>query len=262
MRRAFVLLICFTAAFYPAIGQNTPKTPPATAADTLKLHTDDPPTVVDDNPRVLAMVHKGLDDSIVVAKIMASSWTFQLSDDQMLTLRKEGVSARVVAAMVDSSATTVARVTVDDQPVQMVTMGQAKTAGKLLNNLTGDLTPLKENAFLEGGTATTMASPMPEILVTVPKGDSIGNYILVRMNVKEDRRELEVGSGTNGSGARTGLGSNAAIRPIRVIYRGNNTYQLLPLKQLTDGQYMVYVVGSADEEKDIYGKGYDFGVLR
>ena len=263
MRRAFVLLICFTAAFYPAIGQNTPKTPPATAADTLKLHTDDPPTVVDDNPRVLAMVHKGLDDSIVVAKIMASSWTFQLSDDQMLTLRKEGVSARVVAAMVDSSATTVARVTVDDQPVQMVTMGQAKTAGKLLNNLTGDLTPLKENAFLEGGTATTMASPMPEILVTVPKGDSIGNYILVKMNRKDDdRRELGVGTGGGVGNGRTGLSSNSAIRPIRIITRGDNVYQILPLNQLKAGQYLIYVVGSPDERKNIYGRGYDFAVDR
>jgi len=25
---------------------------------------------------------------------------------------------------------------------------------------------------------------------------------------------------------------------------------------------MVYVVGSSDERKDIYGKGYDFAVLR
>jgi hypothetical protein len=141
-------------------------------------------------------------------------------------------------------------------------MGQAKSAGRIVNSLTGDLTPVKENAFLEGPAATISASPMPEITVHMPKGDSIGNYILVRMNVKEDRRELEVGSGTGQASGRTGLGSNAAIRPIRVIYRGNNTYQLLPLKQLTDGQYMVYVVGSSDERKDIYGKGYDFAVLR
>jgi hypothetical protein len=33
----------------------------------------------------------------------------------------------------------------------------------------------------------------------------------------------------------------------------------VPLKS---GQYMVYVVGSSDERKDIYGKGYDFAVLR
>jgi hypothetical protein len=209
------------------------------------------------------MVNLGLDDAIIVAKIKASSWTFQLSDDEMLRMRKNGVSARVVAAMVDSSATTVARVSVDDQSVQMVTMGQAKTAGKLLNNLTGDLTTLKENAFLEGGTATTQASPMPEILVTVPKGGSIGNYILVKMNRKDDdRRELGVGTGGGVGNGRTGLSSGSAIRPIRVITRGDNVYQILPLNQLKPGQYLVYVVGSSDEQKNIYGRGYDFAVER
>ncbi len=216
-----------------------------------------------DNNRVVAMMHLGLDDAIIVAKIKANSWTFKLSDADMLALRKNGVSARVVAAMVDDSVTAVAKVTVDDQPVTMVTMGQAKSAGRFLNNITGDLTSVKENAFLEGGTATTQASPMPEILITLPKGDSIGNYILVKMNVKgDDRRELGVGTGGGIGSGRTGLSSNSPVRPIRVILRSENVYQLLPLSQLKSGQYMIYVVGSSDEQKDIYGKGYDFAVLR
>jgi hypothetical protein len=142
-------------------------------------------------------------------------------------------------------------------------MGQAKSAGRFLNNITGDLTSVKENAYLEGGTATTQASPMPEILITLPKGDSVGNYILVKMNVKgDDRRELGVGTGGGIGSGRTGLSSNSPVRPIRVILRSENVYQLLPLSQLKSGQYMIYVVGSSDEQKDIYGKGYDFAVLR
>ncbi len=122
MRRAYLLFFCFTASFVPAFSQAAPAN---TSSGELKVRADEPSPVPNDNPRVVAMVNKGLDDSIIVAKIKASSWTFQLSDDQMLGLRKTGVSARVVAAMVDSSATTVARVNIDDQPVQMVTMGQA-----------------------------------------------------------------------------------------------------------------------------------------
>lgn len=215
-----------------------------------------------DNARIVAMSSMGLDDAIIVARIQSSTWTFKLSDADIMALRKDGVSSRVVAAMVDSSAVGTAKVTVDDQPVQLVTMGQAKTAGRIVNSLSGDLTPLKENAFLEGPAAATSASPMPEIVIRLPKGDSIENYILVKMNEKEDRRELEVGSGTNASGSRTGLSSSAAVRPIRVIARGEQTFQLLPRVPLKDGQYMIYVVGSADERKDIYGKGYDFSVLR
>jgi hypothetical protein len=228
----------------------------------LNVRPAEPPTT-NDNPCVVALMKRGFDDSIIIAKIKASTWTFKLSDDDMAALLKQGLSSRVVAAMVDSNVSSVAKVTVDDQTVTIVTLGQAKTAGRLLNNLTGDLTPLRENAFLEGDSATTQASPMPEILISLPKGDSISNYILVKMNVKDgERRELGVGSGGGIGNGRTGLSSNSAIRPIRVILRSENIYQLLPTNQLKFGQYMVYIVGSSDEQKDIYGRGYDFAVLR
>jgi hypothetical protein len=214
-----------------------------------------------DNNIVVAMMNKGLDDSIIVAKIKSSSWTFKLTDDDMLALRKTGVSAPVVAAMVDSSVLSRARVTIDDQPVAMDTMGQAKTAGRLLNNLTGDLTPLRENAFLEGPDATTSASPMPEVIISLPRGESIESYILVQLNEKNDRRELEVGTGGGVGSSRTGIGPHS-IRPIKVIDRGESTYQMVSVKPLKPGEYMVYVIGSSDERKDIYGKGYPFSVLR
>jgi hypothetical protein len=215
-----------------------------------------------DNLRVVTMMNMGLDDSIIVAKIKSSSWTFKLTDDDMLALRKSGLSAPVVAAMIDSSAAATTRVSVDAQALSLNTMGQAKTAGRLLNNLTGDLTPLKENAFLEGASSTVSASPMPEILITLPRGESIGNYILVKMSEKGDRRELNVGTGGGIGNGRTGLSSSSTIKSVQVIAKGDNTYQIVPSVPLKSGQYMVYVVGSSDERKDIYGKGYDFAVLR
>ena len=254
MRRVLVLLAIIPALCFPALSQTVLNPEPVNRADNL-------PTP-DDNGRIVAMSKMGLEDSIIVARIEASTWTFKLSDADIIMLRKNGVSSRVVAAMVDSSVANIAKVTVDDQPVQIETMGQAKTAGRIVNNLSGDLTPLKENAFLEGPVATTSASPMPKITIRLPKGDSIGNYILVKMNEKADRRELGVGTGGGIGNGRTGLSSNSAIRPVRVILRSENVYQLLPTNQLKFGQYMIYVVGSSDEGKDIYGKGYDFAVLR
>jgi hypothetical protein len=216
---------------------------------------------MDDNSRIVEMTNKGLDDSIIVAKIKSGDWSFKLDDDAVIALRNRGVSAPVVAAMVDASVLTTAKVTVDFQPVKLDTMGQAKTAGRLLNNLSGDLTPLTVNAFLEGPSAKAQASPMPEILVTLPKGESIESYILVQLNAKNDRRELPVGSGGGLTGTRTGVGPHS-IRPIHVIERGDNTFQVQPLKPLKPGEYMVYVIGSADERKDIYAKGYPFSVGR
>jgi hypothetical protein len=234
---------------------------PAHAQSMLKVRVAES-SGPNDNLRVVTMMNMGLDDSIIVAKIKSSSWTFKLTDDDMLALRKSGLSAPVVAAMIDSSAAATTRVSVDAQALSLNTMGQAKTAGRLLNNLTGDLTPLKENAFLEGASSTVSASPMPEILITLPRGESIGNYILVKMSEKGDRRELNVGTGGGIGNGRTGLSSSSTIKSVQVIAKGDNTYQIVPSVPLKSGQYMVYVVGSSDERKDIYGKGYDFAVLR
>jgi hypothetical protein len=233
-------------------------TPPANAQSMLKVRAMEA-AQPNDNGVILAMMNKGLDDSIIVAKIKSSSWTFKLTDDDMLALRKSGVSAPVVAAMVDSSVLSTARVSIDGQSVQLDTLGQAKTAGRLLNNLTGDLTPLRENAFLEGPVAMTAASPVPDITITLPRGDTIESYILVQMNPKGDRREIEVGSGGGVTSSRTGIGSHS-IRPIRVVARGESSFQLVPVKPLKPGEYMVYLIGSSDERKDIYGKGYAFSV--
>jgi len=264
MRRALALLALFPALSVYSFGQSVMATEPVTTSPNppvLNIRPAEPPTG-NDNPCVVALMRKGFDDTIILAKIKASNWTFKLTDEDMASLLLQGLSSRVVAAMVDSNNIVATKVTVDDQMVTIATMGQAKTAGRLLNNLTGDLTPLRENAFLEGAVASTSASPMPEIVITLPKGDSIGNYILVKMNEKADRRELGVGTGGGIGNGRTGLSSNSAIRPVRVILRSENVYQLLPTNQLKFGQYMIYVVGSSDEGKDIYGKGYDFAVLR
>ena len=204
-------------------------------------------------------MRKGFDDTIILAKIKASNWTFKLTDEDMASLLLQGLSSRVVAAMVDSNNIVATKVTVDDQMVTIATMGQAKTAGRLLNNLTGDLTPLRENAFLEGPVAMNAASPMPDITITLPRGDTIESYILVQMNPKGDRRELEVGSGGGVTSSRTGIGAHS-IRPIRVVDRGDSSFQLVPLKPLKPGEYMVYLIGSSDERNDIYGKGYAFSV--
>jgi hypothetical protein len=234
-----------------ALGQNSLE--PLAARPALALAPNDDDLVV-------AMLNKGLDDDIIVAKIKASNWTFQLSDDEMLALRKQGLSARVIAVMIDHMVLSGASVFVDDKHVDISTLSQAKTGGRLLNNLTGDLTPLKENAYLDGPIAATSASPMPEIKITVPRGDSIKNYVLVQMKQKGDRREIEVSTGSGISNSRSGV-ETSAIRKTLVIPRGNNTFQLLPDKPLKHGAYMVYVIGSADERKDIYARGYDFSVL-
>jgi hypothetical protein len=54
------------------------------------------------NARVVEMTKLGLDDDIIIARLKHGSCDFQLSDNDLLDLKKAGVSSKVVAAMLDS----------------------------------------------------------------------------------------------------------------------------------------------------------------
>ena len=145
-----------------------------------------------DNDKVIALSAKGLDDDIVIARIKSSSWKFQVDDDSLVALKKAGVSSKVVAAMLDASVITTAQVSVDGKPLLMQTLGQGKTGGRLGSALTYGIKSVKEKAFINGPHAKTYStSKQPTITIALPKGETIESYILVLMDKKDDRRELE-----------------------------------------------------------------------
>ena len=92
----------------------------------------------------------------------------------------------------------------------------------------------------------------------LPKGDTIDNYILVQMDGKGDRRELEVEARGGLVGAKNGIRAEA-IHKTHVAPLGGNRFQL-GTDTLKKGEYIIYVVGSPDSIRGIYGKGYDFTV--
>jgi hypothetical protein len=212
-----------------------------------------------DNDKVIALAQKGLDDEIIIAKIKASSWKFAVDDDSLVALKKAGVPSKVVAAMLDASVITVAQVSVDGKPMELHTLGQAKVGGRLGSTLTYGIKSVKEKAFLPGPKAPVTGSSSPSITLALPKGETIDNYILVQLDKKDDRRELEVGSVGGIVGAKTGIRAES-IRKTTATVVSEGNYKLIPAAPLKSGEYIVYIVGSADKIKEIYGKGYDFSV--
>lgn len=213
-----------------------------------------------DNDKVISLSSKGLDDDIIISKIKSSDWRFQLGDDDLVALKKAGVGSKVVAAMLDSSVISVAQVTVDGKPVLMQTLGQGKTGGRIGAALTYGIKSVKEKAFLTGPHAKMIAaSKQPALKIELPKGESIESYILVQMDKKDDRRELEVASVGGIVGGKSGIRAEA-IRKTTVTASGGNVFTLVPSEALKPGEYIVYVVGSADKIKEIFGRGYDFSV--
>jgi hypothetical protein len=210
------------------------------------------------NARVVEMSKLGLDDDIIIAKIKTGKSSFQLADQDLIALKGAGVSPKVIAAMLESTTLTAAKVAIDNKPLTIHTLAQSKVGGRWGSSLTMGVKSVKSKAYLQGAHSSVIASRSPAIVLELPKGDTIDSYILVTMDEKSDRRELEVASKGGFVGAKSGIRAEAICRTSSKPLGGSKF--ALSTDTLKKGEYIIYVVGSADFTKGIYGRGYDFTV--
>jgi hypothetical protein len=231
----------------PAHAQNTPKPSLAPADSNIN------------NARIVQMTKLGLGDDIIIARIKTGNCTFALGDSDLADLKKAGVSDKIIAAMLEASVLARPRVTIDGNPAEEHTIGQEKVGGRLGHAVSLHIKSVKEKAYLQGQHASLFAKSTPAIQIELPPNSTIDDYIVVRMDGKGDRRELEMASGGGAVGRKTGIRSD---RIQRTSYEplGGRLYKLSLVKPLKPGEYILYVIGSADFEKGIYGRGYDFTV--
>ena len=137
-----------------------------------------------DNARIIEMTHKGLGDDVIIARIKAGATKFSLSDDDLATLKKAGVSDSVVAAMIQSTQLTSPKVAIEGNPVEVRTIGEQKVGGRLGHLATMGIKSVKNKAYLQGQHASLIASRKPVIDIQLPANDNIDNYIIVEMDDK------------------------------------------------------------------------------
>ena len=212
-----------------------------------------------DNARIIQMTHKGLGDDVIIARIKASATKFSLSDDDLAALKKAGVSDSVVAAMIQSTQLTSPRVTIDGNPVSVRTIGEQKVGGRLGHTLTLGIESVKNKAYLQGQHASLIASRKPVIDIELPPNDNIDNYVIVEMDDKGDRREIEMGSVGGTVGEKVGIRADRIVRTSAAPV-GGRRFKVTPVKEMKKGEYILYSVGSADFPHGVYGQGYDFTI--
>jgi hypothetical protein len=212
-----------------------------------------------DNARVIEMTHKGLGDDVIIARIKASATKFDLSDDDLAALKKAGVTDPVVAAMIQSTQLTSPKVTIDGNPVQVRTIGEQKVGGRLGHTVSLGIMSVKNKAYLQGQHASIIASRKAVIDIELPANENIDNYIVVEMDDKGDRREIEIGSVGGTVGEKVGIRADRIVRTSATPL-GGRRFRVSPVKELKKGEYILYSVGSADFPHAVYGQGFDFTV--
>jgi hypothetical protein len=211
------------------------------------------------NARVIEMTKLGLGDDIIMARIKTGSCKFALSDSNLGELKQANVSDKVVAAMLEASVLTRSRVTIDGNPLELHTIGQEKIGGRLGHDLSLHIKSVKDKAYLQGQHASVLVNSKPAIQIELPPNNSLDDYILVVMDGKGDRRELEVASGGGTVGHKSGIRSDRVMKTSYEPMAGR-LYKMSIESPLKRGEYIIYIVGSADYEKGIFGRGYDFTV--
>jgi hypothetical protein len=115
----------------------------------------------------------------------------------------------------------------------------------------------KTVAYLVGPAAKTRIKDKdatPTFYMRLPEGKAIEEVVLVALDHKADRRELQMGP----PGPKPELKADAR-RPFDSLQVGPNVYKLTTAK-LAKGEYLFFQLGSAEPPKGSYGKGFDFGI--
>ncbi len=216
-----------------------------------------------------------LGDEAIIAKIRADGASFDLTTDQMIDLKRRGVSSEVIAAMVNSGVADTANEMSMDSPDPMVphpagvyllqgsgetakmaridptSASQTRTGGFLGYALTGGLASMSMKVSIPGGSARIQSNTKPyfyfffdqaeqgaaaaSFLGATYLGNSPAEFQLVELDGKKDRREAKVGN-VNIGGVKTGVMDKDRI-PIEYDLIRPGVYRVKAADPLEPGEY-------------------------
>ena len=114
-----VTMLCLVEAISTANAQGQHPSSPAVVSSAPATTQPEPSAAKITNARVVQMTKMGLDDDVIVARIKHGACDFQLTDNDLVELKKDGVSSKVVAAMMDTAPTVAAPVEPSDGKVRV-----------------------------------------------------------------------------------------------------------------------------------------------
>jgi hypothetical protein len=110
-------------------------------------------------------------------------------------------------------------------------------------------------AYMLGAAAKTrVIEASPVFYLRLAEGKGIEEVLLVMLEKKNDRRELAMGP----PGPKPEL-KPETMRQFDALEVGAGLFKVTPAN-LAKGEYLFYLMGSAEPAKGNYGKGYDFSV--
>jgi hypothetical protein len=233
---------------------------------------------------VVKLARAGFSEDVIITKIKKNAKAFDLSADELLDLKKAGLSDNLIKFLLDPSQpytpapppspgspaapppiakkypedAFASRVPSDPGLYLFAGDAPAKVDFKVMLGTEVGKMPMKKGkaiAYLVGPAAKTRTkATKPIFYLRPPDGKEIADIVLVVLKKKGDRRELEVGP----PGPKQELKAEA-MRQFDSVEVGPRLFKVTP-QPLMAGEYLFFLVGSAEPPKGIYGKGCDFAI--
>lgn len=248
---------------------------------------------------IVALTEMQLGDAAIIAKIEAEGASFDLSTEEMIDLKRKGVSSNVIAAMVRSGkADTAPELSIDSsdpnvphapgvyllhgtvekgrmERIEPTSSSQIKTGGIWGYALTGGIASASVKVSIPNAAARVVATTKPyfyfffdEAQKDAPASSFMGStflasspadFNLVRLDRKKDRREARVGS-MNLGGAKMGVMDKDRIAIEYVLVRPG-VYRVKAGAPLAPGEYgFLYSLPGAATGGAASARIFDFSV--
>jgi hypothetical protein len=218
------------------------------------------------NADVMDMVKLGLSEDVIVAKIRALSASgpdavaFDTGVEALKALKGENVPDGVIKVMINPAPPPVAvvsgstAVTMDpnlpppevgvywkDRANFVLIQGQAvtnaKVGGKAGSFFTDGMRNQHWDATIEGPASKNLVRErMPTFYLYVPDGSDAGDYTLIKLNKKGDRREFQIGSFGGVTGGKSGVKKDKELA-FKAEHVGIRTYKVTLQVELKPGEY-------------------------
>jgi hypothetical protein len=235
------------------------------------------------NDAVIKMVKAGLGEDIVISTIKTQPAKYSTGPDDLIALKKGGVSDKVIAAMVEKmsgggapvmpAATSAVPATgapivsevgvyykkgdawtdLDPEVVNFKTGGVLKSIGTA-GIVKGDI-----NGHLNGEHSKTGVKSPVELLVYTPEGTAITEYQLLRLREAKDSREFRT---VTGGVMHVSGGATRDLVPFESKKLAPRTYQII-LPNLGSGDYGLLPPAANDSTSSSgrIGKIYSFRII-
>jgi hypothetical protein len=244
------------------------------------------------NAEVVKMVKAGLSDDIVMGTIKSQPGSYSTTADDLIALKKAGVSDKVIAAMMEKNTAAAASGSAVPAPAGAVAPAATapaaaaapmvsevgvyymksgtwadlnpevvnfKTGGVLKTIGTAGIVKGDVNGHLNGEHSPNQLKTPVELLVYTPDGTAITEYQLLRLRDQKGSREFRT---VTGGAMHVSGGATRDLVPFESTKLAPRTYRI-PLPNLGSGEYGLLPPAASDATSSSgrIGKIYSFRIV-